>query len=204
MERLARKRFMDLALAVPGFIILLPLLAVLTCLVHFKLGRPILYCQERAGLHGKPFLLYKFRTMTEERDSQGRLLSDKDRITPFGSFLRWSSLDELPELFNVIKGDLSLVGPRPLLMRYLPCYTETEHRRHLVKPGITGWAQINGRNHLPWDDRLALDVWYVENWTLWLDFKILLLTFFKVAQGHGVSVDTYEVESDLEEERGGI
>jgi lipopolysaccharide/colanic/teichoic acid biosynthesis glycosyltransferase len=147
-------------------------------------------------------MLYKFRTMTDDRDDTGQLLPDKLRLTSLGIFLRNTSLDELPALFNVLKGDMSLVGPRPLLMRYLPYYTDRENLRHSVRPGITGWAQVNGRNYLPWDERLALDVWYVENWTLGLDLKILLTTFMQVLRREGVSADPDAAETDLDWERG--
>jgi sugar transferase EpsL len=195
------KRIFDLAIALPGLILLLPLLALVSGVILVRLGRPIFFGQERAGLGGKSFRIYKFRTMTDARDRDGRLLSDRERLTPLGKFLRRTSIDELPELYNVIKGDLSLVGPRPLFMRYLPCYTEREQLRHTVKPGITGWAQIQGRNLLPWDERLALDVWYVENRSIWLDIRILLQTLVKVLTRHGVAADSDEVESDLEQER---
>jgi sugar transferase EpsL len=195
------KRIFDLAIALPGLILLLPLLALVSGVILVRFGRPIFFCQERAGLGGKPFRIYKFRTMTDARDRDGRLLPDRERLTPLGEFLRRTSIDELPELYNVIKGDLSLVGPRPLFMRYLPWYTERERLRQTVKPGITGWAQIRGRNLLPWDERLALDVWYVENRSLWLDLRILLQTLVKVVTRHGAAADTDEVESDLEQER---
>lgn len=155
-----------------------------------KLGAPILFKQQRPGLNGKPFQLYKFRTMTDKRDSAGKLMPDCERLTSFGRFLRKYSLDELPQLFNVIKGDLSLVGPRPLLMEYLPLYTKEQAKRHLVKPGITGWAQVNGRNAISWEEKFKLDVWYVENQTFLLDFKILFLTFWKVATSEGVNQST--------------
>lgn len=190
-------------LVIAGLVFIWPLLVLLTCLVWAQLGRPVLFVQQRSGLHGKPLRLYKFRTMTDARSCDGLLLPDAERLTPLGKFLRRTSLDELPELFNVIKGDLSLVGPRPLFVRYLPYFTEREQLRHTVKPGITGWAQINGRNYLSWDERLALDVWYVENWSLWLDFKILMRTVVKVIAREGVSADPDEVETDLDQERRG-
>jgi sugar transferase EpsL len=157
-----------------------PLLGLLALLVRFKLGTPILFRQQRPGLHGQPFTLIKFRTMTDRRDAAGNLLPDADRLTPFGKFLRASSLDELPELLNVLKGEMSLVGPRPLLMQYLPLYTPEQMRRHEVRPGITGWAQVNGRNALTWEEKFALDVWYVDNHTFWLDLKIIFLTLWKI------------------------
>jgi lipopolysaccharide/colanic/teichoic acid biosynthesis glycosyltransferase len=203
VKRSFSKRAFDLLLVIAGLVFIWPLLVLLTCLVWAQLGRPVLFVQQRSGLHGKPLRLYKFRTMTDARSCDGLLLPDAERLTPLGKFLRRTSLDELPELFNVIKGDLSLVGPRPLFVRYLPYFTEREQLRHTVKPGITGWAQINGRNYLPWDERLALDVWYVENWSLWLDFKILMRTVVKVIAREGVSADPDEVETDLDQERRG-
>ena len=158
-------------------------------MVRMRLGSPILFKQERPGLYGKPFMMMKFRTMTDERDKSGELLSDDKRLTPFGKFLRSTSLDELPELINVLRGDMSLVGPRPLLTRYLDRYTSEQARRHDVKPGITGWAQINGRNAISWEDKLNLDIWYVDNLSLWLDFKILVLTLTKVIKREGISQD---------------
>lgn len=195
------KRIFDLVMAIIGIFLLLPLLFIISTLIWLKLGWPIFFCQERPGLWGKPFLLYKFRTMTDRKGRDGQLLSDQERLTPLGVFLRSTSLDELPELVNVIKGDLSLVGPRPLLMRYLPYFTEREQLRHRVRPGITGLAQISGRNYLPWDERLGLDVWYVENWTLWLDVKILFQTIRKVFAREGVSACPGEVENALDHER---
>ena len=152
-----------------------------------KLGSPVLFTQVRPGVHGKPFLMVKFRTMTDERDASGALLPDAKRLTPFGRFLRASSLDELPELWNVLRGEMSLVGPRPLLMEYLPLYSPEQARRHEVRPGITGWAQVNGRNAISWADKFALDVWYVDNRSLWLDVKILWRTVRKVLVRDGIS-----------------
>ncbi|CUU11124.1 MAG: sugar transferase [Armatimonadetes bacterium] len=180
------KRLFDLVGASLLLILLGIPMAVIALLVRLKLGAPVLFKQVRPGLHGKPFTLYKFRTMTNARDSRGRLLPDEQRLTPFGAWLRSTSLDELPELWNVIKGDMSLVGPRPLLMEYLDRYTPEQARRHEVKPGITGWAQINGRNALSWEEKFKLDVWYVDNWNLWLDFKILLKTILIVLRREGV------------------
>jgi len=160
--------------------------AVLAVLVRLRLGTPVLYKQQRPGYQGRPFTLYKFRTMTETRDLQGNLLSDSARVTPFGSFLRRSSLDELPELFNILRGEMSLVGPRPLLMQYLPRYSAEQARRHNVLPGLTGWAQVNGRNTLSWEEKFQLDVWYVDHWSMWLDLKILWLTFWKVLRREGI------------------
>lgn len=195
------KRGLDLVIAVPACVLLLPVLAILAVLVRVRIGRPVLFRQERPGRDGLPFVLFKFRTMTDARDAAGRLLPDAQRLTPLGRFLRQASLDELPELFNVLRGDLSLVGPRPLLIRYLPWFTERENLRHAVRPGITGWAQIHGRNYLPWDERLALDVWYTENWSLLLDLRILALTVVKVLRREGVAADTSAVETDLDQER---
>ena len=174
------KRVFDLTVTCAGLLCIWPLMLVLMLLVRIKLGSPVIFRQQRPGLHGKTFVIYKFRTMTDKRDAGGNLLSDAERLTGFGKFLRNSSLDELPELFNVLKGEMSLVGPRPLLMRYLPYYTERERLRFTVLPGITGWAQINGRNEATWDRRLAYDIWYVENRSFRLDVKILFLTFFRV------------------------
>ncbi|MFT0138663.1 sugar transferase [Alcanivoracaceae bacterium MT1] len=181
------KRLMDILGSFFGLVLLSPVLIVVSILVRLKLGSPILFQQVRPGLGGKPFNMMKFRTMTDERDASGELLSDDVRLTKFGSFLRSTSLDELPELINVLKGDMSLVGPRPLLMEYLPLYSERQYRRHEVRPGITGWAQINGRNALSWDEKFELDVWYVENRSLWLDIKILFLTVLKVVKRDGIS-----------------
>ena len=174
------KRLLDLAITILALIILLPMLALATLLVRIKLGSPVLFRQQRPGLYGKPFTIYKFRTMTDARDAQGNLLPDAERLTPFGRFLRSTSLDELPELFNVLKGDMSLVGPRPLLMRYLERYTPEQMRRHEVKPGITGWAQVNGRNAISWEQRFTLDVWYVDHQSLGLDLRIIALTVWAV------------------------
>jgi len=196
-----QKRALDLLLIFLAAPVLVPVLAVLAILVRYGIGSPVIFSQERPGLHEVPFRLYKFRTMTDECGEDGVLLPDGQRLTPFGCLLRRTSLDELPELFNVVKGEMSLVGPRPLLMRYLPYYSVTERRRHDVLPGITGWAQINGRNLLPWDERLAMDAWYVDNWSFLLDLKILFSTFIKVATREGVSADTAEVETDLDQER---
>lgn len=181
------KRIFDLTAAIVVLLLTLPLLLVLALLVRIKLGSPILFCQVRPGLKGSPFTMYKFRTMTEARDGAGDLLPDAERLTPFGKFLRSSSLDEVPELLNVIKGEMSLVGPRPLLMQYLPLYSPEQARRHEARPGVTGWAQVNGRNSISWEEKFALDLWYVEHQTLWLDLKILLMTVVKVFKRHGIS-----------------
>jgi sugar transferase EpsL len=181
------KRAFDLTvvlLTAPLWVIGALIIAVVTL---WRLGRPVLFTQVRPGLRGRPFTLVKFRTMTSARDVRGTLLSDSQRLTSFGSWLRSTSLDELPELWNVLKGDMSLVGPRPLLMEYLPLFSKEQGRRHQVRPGITGWAQINGRNAIDWPDRLRLDVWYVDHQSLWLDMKILWLTMIRVFQRHGIS-----------------
>ncbi len=181
------KRLFDLLVASLALILLaLPLLALVLS-VRRKLGSPALFSQVRPGLHGKPFTMVKFRTMTDERGPDGVLLPDAQRLTPFGGFLRASSLDELPELWNVLRGDMSLVGPRPLLMEYLPLYTPEQARRHAVRPGITGWAQVNGRNAISWADKFALDVWYVDHRSFWLDVRILWRTVRKVLVRDGIS-----------------
>jgi lipopolysaccharide/colanic/teichoic acid biosynthesis glycosyltransferase len=181
------KRGFDVLAASLGLLLLLPVILMVALLVRYKLGVPILFCQIRPGFEGKSFSMLKFRTMTDQTDARGELLSDVERLTSFGRWLRTSSLDELPELWNVLKGDMSLVGPRPLLMEYLPLYTPEQARRHEVRPGITGWAQVNGRNSISWDEKFALDVWYVDNRTLWLDIKILWLTVKKVLVRDGIS-----------------
>jgi lipopolysaccharide/colanic/teichoic acid biosynthesis glycosyltransferase len=181
------KRVFDFVAASLALLLLaLPLLA-LAWLIRRKLGSPVLFCQVRPGLKGRPFTMVKFRTMTDERGPDGALLPDAQRLTPFGRFLRASSLDELPELWNVLKGEMSLVGPRPLLMEYLPLYTPEQARRHEVRPGITGWAQVNGRNAISWADKFALDVWYVDHRSMWLDVKILWFTVRKVMVRDGIS-----------------
>jgi sugar transferase EpsL len=180
------KRLFDLTVAVPSVMILSPLLILIGFLVRMKIGSPVLFRQVRPGLHGRPFTIYKFRTMTDERDEDGNLLPDRERLTRLGRFLRMTSMDELPEFFNVIKGDMSIVGPRPLLMQYLDRYTPEQARRHEVRPGITGWAQVNGRNAINWEDKFKLDVWYVDNWSVWLDVKIVLMTIKKVLFREGI------------------
>ncbi|WP_035665613.1 sugar transferase [Halalkalibacter akibai] len=181
------KRAFDLCVSISLLILLSPIYVLVTFLIRWKLGSPIIFKQQRPGLNGKSFYLYKFRTMTSEIDKNGELLPDEMRLTSFGLFLRKFSLDELPQLFNVVIGDISLVGPRPLLMEYLPLYTKKQLKRHNVKPGITGWAQVNGRNAISWEEKFELDVWYVENQSLILDFKILLLTFIKVFKSEGIN-----------------
>lgn len=190
MQRLL-KRLLDIAVAATGLALVAPVLAVLALAVRLKLGRPILFRQRRPGLHGRPFEMYKLRTMLDRQDAQGRLLPDEERLTPFGRFLRSTSLDELPELLNVLRGEMSLVGPRPLLTEYLARYTPEQARRHEVKPGITGWAQINGRNAIGWEERFALDVWYVDHWSLALDLKILFRTVGKVLRRDGISAESH-------------
>ncbi len=181
------KRFFDLLASAIGLLILALPLALLAWQVCRKLGSPVLFTQVRPGLHGRPFRMVKFRTMTDARDASGALLPDAQRLTPFGLFLRASSLDELPELWNVLRGEMSLVGPRPLLVEYLPLYSPEQARRHEVRPGITGWAQVNGRNAISWADKFALDVWYVDHHSLWLDLRILWLTVRKVLVRDGIS-----------------
>jgi len=183
------KRLFDVILSVIGLLVLAAPLVLLDLLVRHKLGDPAFFRQVRPGLHGKPFQMIKLRSMTDARGPNGALLSDAERLTPFGRFLRASSLDELPGLWNVLKGDMSLVGPRPLLMEYLPLYSPEQARRHEVRPGITGWAQVNGRNALSWEDKFRLDVWYVDHRSLWLDIKILWLTVKKVLVRDGISAE---------------
>ena len=187
MYRRFGKRFLDVALTTLSLPVVLPLLAGIAVLVRLSLGRPVFFCQRRPGLHGRPFTIYNYRTMTDARDIKGKLLPDEERLTSFGRLLRKTSLDELPELINVLKGDMSLVGPRPLLMEYLPYYTQREMTRHCVRPGITGLAQINGRNYLPWDERLELDSTYIETLSLSLDLRILFQTCFQVLVRSGVA-----------------
>jgi sugar transferase EpsL len=181
------KRLFDITLATLAVIVAYPLLVLIALLLRSKSGSPVFYRQQRPGLYGKPFVLYKFCTMTNARDRCAKLLPDCDRLTPFGRFLRSTSLDELPELFNVLKGDMSLVGPRPLLMQYLDRYTPQQARRHEVKPGITGWTQVNGRNALTWEEKFKLDVWYVDNLSISLDLKILVLTIWKILKREGIN-----------------
>lgn len=183
------KRSIDIVASFFGLLFLSPIIAFVAWQISRKLGSPVLFCQVRPGFGGKPFKMIKFRTMKDAFDSQGNALPDSERMTAFGSFLRSSSLDELPELWNVLKGDMSLVGPRPLLMEYLPLYNAEQLRRHDALPGVTGWAQINGRNALSWDDKFKLDVWYVDNQTIWLDLKIVFLTVKKVLVREGISGD---------------
>ena len=181
------KRIFDLAFATISLILLSPLLLVLALVVRYRHGSPVLFRQRRPGYNGVPFTIYKFRTMTDARDDQGAPLPDAERLTRLGKFLRSSSLDELPELYNILRGKMSIVGPRPLLMQYLERYNPEQARRHDVLPGITGWAQVNGRNALTWEDKFRLDIWYVDNWSLWLDLKIIGLTLWKVIRREGIS-----------------
>jgi lipopolysaccharide/colanic/teichoic acid biosynthesis glycosyltransferase len=181
------KRLFDCVFAAAALLVFCLPLLLLGFLVRWKLGAPVFFGQQRAGLRGKPFVMVKFRTMSEERAADGELLPDAERLTSIGRFLRASSLDEMPELWNVLKGDMSLVGPRPLLMHYLPLYTAEQARRHDVRPGITGWAQVNGRNALGWSEKFRLDVWYVENRNFWLDGRILLMTVWKALTREGIS-----------------
>lgn len=187
MSSLFIKRFFDLAVVILTAPLWLPLLAVLVVLVRVKLGSPVLFRQKRPGHRERIFEMTKFRTMTDARDAAGQLLPDAERLTPFGRMLRSTSLDELPELLNVLKGEMSLVGPRPLLVQYLPRYSSEQRRRHEVPPGLTGWAQINGRNAIAWEQKFALDVWYVDHRSLWLDLRILFLTVWKVVNRSGIS-----------------
>lgn len=183
------KRVMDVVVSIFVLIFLAPLLVVIALLIHLKMGGPVLFRQIRPGLHGREFEMIKFRTMLDSTDQYGNYLSDADRLTPFGKTLRSSSLDELPEFWNVLKGDMSLVGPRPLLMEYLELYNSEQYRRHDVRPGISGWAQVNGRNSLSWEDKFDLDVWYVDNQSIWLDLKIIFLTIKKVFLREGINAE---------------
>ena len=181
------KRCLDLLITLPGLLLISPLMAVLALWIRIKLGKPVIFRQKRPGFLGRSFVVYKFRTMEDLRDEQGNFLPDTQRLTTFGKFLRSTSLDELPELINVLRGEMSLVGPRPLLTQYLERYSPEQARRHRVLPGITGWAQINGRNAISWEDKFRLDVWYVDHWSLWLDIRILVITFWKWIQREGIS-----------------
>ena len=191
------KRFLDLVLTIPALVLFSPLLAAIGLLVWAKLGSPVVFRQRRPGLGSEPFTMFKFRTMTNERDAQDVLLSDADRLTPLGRFLRSTSLDELPELLNVLRGEMSLVGPRPLHVRYLERYTPEQLRRHDVRPGITGWAQVNGRNALSWDERFRLDVWYVDHRSPWLDIRIIIKTMASILRREGISADGQATASEF-------
>ena len=190
-QRLSRalKRGLDVVVSMVGLVLLSPLLVAVTFLIWLQIGYPILFRQQRPGFNSVPFLVLKFRTMTDQRDLQGRLLPDGERITRLGALLRRSSVDELPQLWNVLRGDMSLVGPRPLLMQYLDRYTSEQARRHSVRPGITGWTQVNGRNDLPWEKKFALDTWYVDHRSLSLDLRILGVTVWKVLKGEGIAAE---------------
>jgi lipopolysaccharide/colanic/teichoic acid biosynthesis glycosyltransferase len=191
------KRLSDFIISAIILVVFLPVIMVIALLVRLTMGSPVLFVQKRPGLNSKPFYMYKFRTMLDSKDREGRLLPDIDRLTPVGRFLRASSLDELPELLSVIKGEMSLVGPRPLRMKYLERYTPEQARRHEVKPGVTGWAQVNGRNLLTWEEKFDLDVWYVDNMTLLLDLKILLLTILKVFRREGISAEGHVTATEF-------
>ena len=195
------KRFLDIVISLTALIVLSPVLLVVAILVRIKLGAPVIFHQKRPGYREEIFELNKFRTMTDERDEEGNLLPDAQRLTSFGNFLRKTSLDELPELWNILKGDMSLIGPRPLLVGYLPYYTEEEKLRHTVRPGLTGLAQVSGRNFIAWDARLQKDVEYVKNLSFWMDVKILFKTVSVVFKKEDVAVDTEFVEGSLAEER---
>lgn len=181
------KRLFDIVAALLAVIVLSPILVVISCLIALRIGRPVIFRQQRPGRAGKAFTIYKFRTMTNAVDESGNLLPDEQRLLPLGLFLRKASLDELPELFNVLRGDMSLVGPRPLLLVYLPLYTAQQYRRHEIRPGLTGWAQVNGRNAISWTEKFELDVWYVDNQSLWLDVKILFMTVLSVFRREGIN-----------------
>lgn len=183
------KRMIDILGSLAALLVLLPVILLVAAAIRWRMGAPVLFRQLRPGLHGRPFEMIKFRTMLNATDAQGRPLPDADRLTALGRFLRAASLDELPELWNVLKGDMSLVGPRPLLMEYLELYSPEQARRHEVKPGITGWAQVNGRNAISWEEKFRHDVWYVDNRSFWLDLKILLLSIAKVFGRQGISAD---------------
>lgn len=191
------KRFFDLFFSVLALLLLSPVLLVLALLVRLYHGSPVLFRQARGGYLGSTFSVFKFRTMTDARDNQGNLLPDGERLTRLGRFLRASSLDELPELFNILRGEMSLVGPRPLFAKYLSRYTPEQARRHQVLPGLTGWAQVNGRNALTWEDKFRLDVWYVDHWSFWLDIKIILLSVWKVLKREGISQPGYDTAEEF-------
>jgi sugar transferase EpsL len=201
------KRLLDLAITIPGLVVISPLLLILAILVRIINGTPVFFRQQRPGYRNRLFYVYKFRTMTEAHDVEGNLLPDAQRLTPLGRYMREFSLDELPELFNILWGEMSLVGPRPLLTQYLERYSPEQARRHDVLPGMTGWAQINGRNALSWEEKFRLDVWYVDHWSFWLDVKILLLTIWKVLKREGISQPGHataaEFMGSVEEERNG-
>jgi sugar transferase EpsL len=195
------KRTIDLVVSVAVVTAVSPVLFGIGILLFLAMGRPIFFRQQRPGRYGRPFTLYKFRTMADKRDAQGQLLPDGERLTRFGRVLRLSSLDELPQLWNVLRGDLSLVGPRPLLMRYLDRYNHEQCRRHIVLPGITGWAQINGRNAITWNQKFELDLWYVDHWSFWLDLKILVLTINQVLRQRGISQNGHATAPEFQGEQ---
>lgn len=203
-EKLTRsrklKRVFDVVASSVLLVLLSPVIICIAVVIRVSMGPPVLFKQVRPGLHGRPFTMYKFRTMNDARDERGNLLPDSERLTRLGRFLRSTSLDELPELINVLKGEMSLVGPRPLLMEYLPLYTQEQARRHEVPPGITGWAQVNGRNAISWKEKFEYDVWYVDNWTLWLDLKILWQTLVVVLRRDGISADGHATMPRLTDE----
>jgi lipopolysaccharide/colanic/teichoic acid biosynthesis glycosyltransferase len=202
-RRIYPKRLFDLAVAIPAMLILAPLFALVALAVRLNLGRPIFFIQPRPGLEGRPFKLIKFRTMRDDVDPNGRSLSDAERLTGFGRFLRSTSLDELPELWNVVKGEMSLVGPRPLLLHYLDLYTPFQMRRHEMRPGLTGWAQVNGRNALSWPEKFAHDVWYVDNAGFLLDLRILLLTLVRILDRRGITAEGEATMPYFQGETGG-
>ena len=193
------QRLVDIVLSFLGLLVLSPIILVIGVIILLTTGAPVLFKQRRPGLRAKPFIFYKFRTMNQGRNKYGELLPDQDRLTKLGKFLRKTSLDELPSFLNVLKGDMNLVGPRPLLMEYLDRYTPEQNRRHEVNPGITGWAQVNGRNAITWEEKFELDVWYVDNQSFWLNLKILLITIWKVIKGEGIS---YAGHSTMEKFQG--
>ena len=201
------KRLFDIIASASGLIILSPVFLILAYLIRKNLGAPVFFTQERPGQDGKPFKMIKFRSMRDAVDKDGNPLPDSERLTPFGKKLRAASLDELPELWNVLKGDMSLVGPRPLLMSYLPLYNDLQFRRHEMKPGVTGWAQVNGRNAISWDEKFAYDIWYIDHFSLWFDMKILFLTIKKVFIKEGISAEgeatmPYFTGNDSNEQKG--
>lgn len=193
-----KKRFFDFVVGISAIIVWAPIMICIALFIGLLIGRPVFFRQRRLGLYGKQFIIYKFRTMTEDRDKHGNLLPDVKRLTRSGRFLRRTSLDELPELFNVLKGEMSLVGPRPLLMQYIDRYTAEQDRRHEVKPGITGWAQINGRNSIPWDRKFEYDVWYVDHQSFWLDLKIIALTIWKILKREGINQQGYATAEEFD------
>jgi len=189
MRSLTLKHIIDIIGALIGLVVSAPIMVIVSLIIYLTMGKPIFFKQIRPGMNGKPFVIYKFRTMLDLRDKDGNLLPDEKRITTIGKFLRNTTMDELPEFWNVLKGDMSLVGPRPLLMEYLPRYNQEQARRHEVKPGMTGWAQVKGRNAISWEEKFKLDVWYVDNWNILLDLKIIFLTILKVLKREGISAE---------------